>query len=30
MVDYGVEYRDVGNNDWQHLVSVAAPFDLCM
>jgi hypothetical protein len=30
MIDYGVEYRDVGNNDWQHLVSVAAPFDLCM
>ncbi|MFO0416009.1 MAG: hypothetical protein ACK5Y6_01855 [Pseudomonadota bacterium] len=29
-IDYGVEYRDVGNNDWQHLVSVAAPFDLCM
>jgi acyl-CoA-binding protein len=29
-VDYGVEYRDVGNNDWQHLVSVAAPFDLCL
>lgn len=29
-VDYGVEYRTVGNNDWQHLVSVAAPFDLCM
>jgi hypothetical protein len=30
MVDYGVEYRDVGNKDWQHLVSIAAPFDLCM
>ncbi len=28
-LDYGVEYRDVGNNDWQHLVSLSAPFDLC-
>lgn len=30
VVDYGVEYRAVGNNDWQHLVSVAMPFDLCL
>lgn len=29
-LDYGVEYRDVGNGDWQHLITLATPFDLCM
>ncbi len=29
-VDYGVEYRMVGDNDWQHLVTVSAPFDICL
>jgi hypothetical protein len=29
-LDYGVEYRMVGENDWQHLVTVAAPFDICL
>lgn len=29
-LDYGVEYRMVGDNDWQHLVTVAAPFDICL
>ena len=29
-LDYAAEYRAVGNNDWQHLVSLSAPFDLCM
>ncbi len=28
-LDYGVEYRAVGNNDWQHLVTVSVPFNLC-
>jgi opacity protein-like surface antigen len=29
LLDYAAEYRDVGNNDWQHVVSLSAPFDLC-
>lgn len=29
-LDYGVEYRTVGDNDWQHVVSLSAPFDLCV
>jgi len=29
-VDYGVEYRMVGDDDWQHLVTVSAPFDICL
>jgi hypothetical protein len=29
-IDYGVEFRDVGNNDWQHYVTMALPFDLCV
>lgn len=28
-LDYGVEYRDVARGDWQHIVSLSAPFDLC-
>ena len=28
-LDYAAEYRDVGDNDWQHLVSLSTPFDLC-
>lgn len=28
-VDYGVEYRAVGDNDWQHVITVAVPFNLC-
>jgi hypothetical protein len=29
-LDYGVEYRLVGTNDWQHVVTLATPFDLCV
>lgn len=29
-LDYAAEYRAVGDNDWQHLVSLSTPFDLCM
>jgi hypothetical protein len=29
-LDYGVEYRMVGEDDWQHLVTVSAPFDICL
>lgn len=29
-LDYAAEYRDVANKDWQHMVSLSAPFDLCM
>lgn len=28
-IDYGVEYRHVGERDWQHVVTVSMPFDLC-
>lgn len=28
-VDYGVEYRAVGNDDWQHAVTISLPFDVC-
>ncbi len=28
-LDYGVEYRDAGDGDWYHLVSLSTPFDLC-
>ena len=30
LLDYAAEYRDVGNNDWQHVVSLSlsAPIDL--
>jgi hypothetical protein len=28
-IDYGVEFRDVGDNDWQHYVTMSTPFDLC-
>lgn len=28
-LDYGAEYRAVGNDDWQHVASLSAPFDLC-
>jgi hypothetical protein len=30
LLDYAAEYRTVGDNDWQHIVSLSAPFDLCM
>lgn len=29
-LDYAAEYRAVGNNDWQQMVTLSAPFDLCM
>jgi hypothetical protein len=29
-LDYGVEYRLVGQNDWQHVVTLSTPFDLCV
>jgi hypothetical protein len=29
-LDYAAEYRAVGHDDWQHLVSLSSPFDLCM
>lgn len=28
-LDYGAEYRTLGNGDWQHLVTLSTPFDLC-
>jgi long-subunit fatty acid transport protein len=28
-LDYGVEYREVGEGDWQHVVTVSVPFGLC-
>ncbi len=28
-VDYGVEYRAVGNDDWQHAVTLSMPFSVC-
>ena len=28
-LDYGVEYRAVGDDDWQHLVTLSVPFTLC-
>ncbi len=28
-LDYGVEYRSVGYQDWQHVVTLSTPFDLC-
>jgi hypothetical protein len=28
-LDYGVEYRALGNDDWQHVITLSAPFDLC-
>jgi hypothetical protein len=30
LLDYAAEYRAVGNNDWQHFVTLSTPFDLCM
>ena len=29
-LDYGVEYRHVGYEDWQHVVTLSMPFDLCL
>lgn len=29
-LDYGVEYRSLGYDDWQHLVTISTPFDLCL
>ena len=29
ILDYGVEYRAVGNNDWQHVVTLRVPFAVC-
>ena len=29
MADYGGEYRESGNGDWQHLVTLSVPFSLC-
>lgn len=28
-LDYGVQYRPIGDNDWQHVVTVSAPFSPC-
>lgn len=28
-VDYGVQYREVNDGDWQHVVTVSAPFSPC-
>jgi hypothetical protein len=28
-VDYGVEFRAVGNDDWQHAVTISLPFNVC-
>lgn len=28
-LDYGVQYRPLGHNDWQHVVTVSAPFSPC-
>ena len=28
-VDYGVQYRPLGHDDWQHVVTVSAPFSPC-
>jgi len=30
LLDYAAEYRAVGNNDWQHFVTLSTPFDLCL
>jgi hypothetical protein len=29
-VDYAAEYRAVGTDDWQHIISLSTPFDICM
>ena len=28
-LDYGVEYRQVGEHDWQHVVTASLPFSIC-
>ncbi len=28
-VDYGAEYRHVGDGDWSHLISATVPFSIC-
>ncbi len=28
-LDYGVEFRIVGHDDWQHVVTLSIPFDVC-
>lgn len=28
-LDYGVEYRDVGDHDWQHVITASIPFSVC-
>jgi hypothetical protein len=28
-LDYGVQYRAIAENDWQHVVTVSAPFSPC-
>ena len=28
-LDYGVEYRDVAYDDWEHLLTVSVPFGVC-
>lgn len=28
-LDYGVEYRAIAHDDWQHMVTASAPLDLC-
>jgi hypothetical protein len=30
LLDYGVEYRDVADGDWQHMLTLSSPFDLCV
>jgi opacity protein-like surface antigen len=28
-LDYGAEYRAIGDGDWKHVATVSVPFDLC-
>jgi hypothetical protein len=28
-LDYGVEYRTAGDEDWQHVVTISMPFNVC-
>jgi hypothetical protein len=28
--DYGAQYKDIGNGDWLHMVTLTTPFDICM
>ena len=28
--DYGAQYRDIGDGDWLHMVTLGTPFDICL